>query len=219
MPSKLFTEAYRHSVEDSILTLLLNEPYFLTDATASSPRAAGDAIQSILSEKLLATLGDSVSDYSATFARRAMADIAFKDSEGFYYVVDVKTHRINTAFNMPNLISVERLTRFYEDDANYFTILLVNYEFSPGALQFQSVRFIPIEYLSWDCLTVGALGWGQIQIVNANKITLLEGQSRRRWMLDLCDVMLSFYPREISKIGERLSYFERVKHDWEVRAG
>lgn len=38
-----------------------------------------------------------------------MADLAFKDPDGFYYIVDVKTHRLGTAFNMPNLTSVERL--------------------------------------------------------------------------------------------------------------
>ncbi len=45
-----------------------------------------------------------------------MADLAFQDQQGFYYVVDVKTHRTDTKFNMPNLTSVERLARFYEDD-------------------------------------------------------------------------------------------------------
>jgi hypothetical protein len=37
--------------------------------------------------------------------------------------VDVKTHREETAFNMPNLTSVDRLARFYEDDANFFVML------------------------------------------------------------------------------------------------
>jgi len=57
-----------------------------------------------------------------------MADLAFEDSAGNYCVVDVKTHRLDTHFNMPNLTSVERLTRFYEDDKNYFVVLSVAYE-------------------------------------------------------------------------------------------
>jgi hypothetical protein len=60
---------------------------------------------------------------------------------------------------------------------------------------------LPIEFLSWDCLTIGALGWGQIQIADAIKIDW--GCSRRKWMVRLCDVMLDFYPREIDKIRER----------------
>ena len=55
-----------------------------------------------------------------------MADLAFTDKDDCYYIADVKTHRLDTTFNMPNLISVERLSRFYEDDKNYFVILKVN---------------------------------------------------------------------------------------------
>jgi hypothetical protein len=33
-------------------------------------------------------------------------------------------------------------------------------------------------------------------------------------MIRLCDALLSFYPREIAKIGERIDYFERVRQFW-----
>ena len=38
-----------------------------------------------------------------------MEDLAFKDLNGKYYAMDVKTHNLDTNFNMPNLISVKRL--------------------------------------------------------------------------------------------------------------
>ena len=41
-----------------------------------------------------------------------MADLAFKDKVSNYCVVDVKTHREGTVFNLPNLTSVDRLARF-----------------------------------------------------------------------------------------------------------
>jgi hypothetical protein len=34
-------------------------------------------------------------------------------------------------------------------------------------------------------------------------------------MIELCDVMLEFYPREIGKIHERLDYFKQVKRRWQ----
>src|SRR5437660_12922668 len=126
-------------------------------------------MQDILSENLETILGaDVCSKYSSQFARRAMADLAFEDTQGFYYVVDVKTHRLSTKFNMPNLISVERLARFYEDDKNYFVILMISYDIEGLRAIIEQVKFVPIEFLGWDCLTIGALGWGQIQIANSN---------------------------------------------------
>lgn len=171
-------------------------------------------MQEILSEQFQAILGDCCAEYSASFARRAMADLAFTDRDGLYHVVDVKTHRLGTSFNMPNLTSVERLARFYEDDNNYFVLLMIKYDIHGVTVSVETVHFVPIEFLSWECLTVGALGWGQIQIANANIITINEGFSRKKWMLQLCEIMLEFYPKEIGKIGKRIDYFKHLKERW-----
>jgi hypothetical protein len=113
---------------------------------------------------------------------------------------------------MPNLTSVERLARFYDDDRNYFVVLMVQYDIEVSRLSVRHVHFVPIEYLDWSCLTIGALGWGQIQIANANRIIIDSSQSRRTWMLNLCDTVLDFYPREIAKIEERILRFQQT-HD------
>lgn len=208
-----YTERYK-IIEKATVELLNSQPDFLSLRTAASTRAAGDAIQTILSEQFQSLLGNLCADYSAEFARRAMADLAFIDRDGFYYVVDVKTHRLETHFNMPNLTSVKRLVRFYEDDRNYFAVLLVKYRSKGTEVKVDRVHFVPIEFLAWDCLTIGALGWGQIQIANANMININEGYSRKKWMIELCDVILEFYPKEIEKIEDRINYFKRVKQQW-----
>ena len=209
-----YTDAYK-GIETSVASLMNAQTDFLSARTSTSTRATGDAIQGILSEHFQALLGDLCAEYSANFARRAMADLAFTDNDGFYYVVDVKTHRLETQFNMPNLTSVERLARFYEDDNNNFVVLMVKYAVSGNRVEVERVHFVPIEFLSWDCLTIGALVWGQIQIANANIINTRESYSRKRWMIELCDVMLEFYPKEIGKINDRVDHFQQVKRQWE----
>ncbi|MDI6788421.1 MAG: hypothetical protein QME51_08630 [Planctomycetota bacterium] len=215
MKSQIFHTNLYKRIEANILKLINSQPDFLSARTLSSPRAVGDAVQMILSDNFRSILGDVCKDYNSDFARRAMADLAFTDKDGLYYSVDVKTHRLDTKFNMPNLTSVERLARFYEDDKNHFIVLMVAYLIQGTKIKVQKVHFVPIEFLSWDCLTVGALGWGQIQIANANVININEEYSRKKWMLELCDVMMDFYPAEIDKIKERIIYFKKLKQRWE----
>ena len=212
-----YTGAYKR-IEKEIVALMNYHKDFMSETTASSPRAAGDAIQSILADNFQGILGDFCGTYSAQFARRAMADIAFTDKDGFYCVVDVKTHRLDTHFNMPNLTSVERLARFYEDDNNYFVVLSLAYLVKGTKLKIDNVHFVPIEFLSWDCLTIGALGWGQIQIANSNNIIVNPKYSRKKWMLEFCDVMLEFYPKEIPKIDSRIKHFQKVRKHWQDKA-
>jgi len=220
MHSQLFyTDGYK-TIQDRIKTVLNRQDDFLSAATVKSTRAVGDAVQDVLAENFQAILGqDWCAKYSSQFARRAMADLAFEDRDGFYYVVDVKTHRLSTKFNMPNLTSVERLARFYEDDKNYFVVLMIAYDIAGLRAVVEHVRFVPIEFLGWDCLTIGALGWGQIQIANSNVVTVNPNYSRKTWMLEFCDTMLEFYPKEIGKIEDRIGRFRKIREAWEKRPG
>ncbi len=217
MTSRIFFSDAYEDIASKAKDFLNGHKDFLSPSTAQSTRAAGDAIEGILSENFDTFLGNWCAEYSANFARRAMADLAFKDIDGFYYVVDVKTHRMDTRFNMPNLTSVQRLTRFYEDDSNYFVVLVVKYQVEGTHVSVSEIVFVPIEFFGWDCLTIGALGWGQIQIANSNKIIVNQRYSRKRWMIELCDVMLEFYPREIEKINDRSRYFNTVREFWTAK--
>ena len=216
MKSSLFHTDQYLKVEQRIVDFLNANQDYLSATTVKSTRAVGDAIQDILAENFQEILGDERAKYSMGFARRAMADLAFEDHEGLYYVIDVKTHHLkDTTFNMPNLTSVERLARFYEDDKNYFVLLLISYEVQGSQAVVKQARFTPIEFVGWDCLTIGALGWGQIQIANSRFVTIKPAYSRRAWMIELCNRLFEFYPREISKIGRRIEYFQKVKAFWE----
>jgi len=215
MKSQIFYTDEYIKLEKKILYFLNSQTDFLSPRTINSPRAVGDAIQDLLADNFNKILGDLSSNYSSDFARRAMADLAFNDKDGNYYVVDVKTHRLDSSFNMPNLTSVERLARFYEDDKNYFVVLKTDYKVQDTKIIIDKVNFVPIEFLGWDCLTIGALGWGQIQIANSNNVSIVAKNSRKKWMLELCDSLFEFYPREIEKINDRISYFKRVRKYWE----
>lgn len=209
-----YTDGFK-MIQDKTKDLLNTQADFLTSRTAESTRATGDAIQDILSDEFREILGpELVKEYSADFARRAMADLAFEDFDGFYYLIDVKTHRSSTVFNMPNLTSVKRLARLYEDDKNYFCLLIVSYGLQGTKVTVTDVKFVPIEFLSWDCLTIGALGWGQLQIANSNRINIIEKNGRKQWMIQMCDQLLGFYPREILKINSRIEYFQTVRQYW-----
>ena len=217
MKSRFYNEGHHEHVATAIRAYINSLDSFLAPSTIRSPRAVGDELESLVSDRFESLLGNWCKEYSAVFSRRAMADLAFTDIDDVYSVIDVKTHREDTRFNMPNLTSVERRARFYESDTNVFSLILIKYFVDGTNIEVSNVLFTPIEFIDWQCLTVGALGWGQIQIANSNNILVEQQYSRREWMLQLCDVMMAFYPREVVKIGERIQRFEGVKEYWENR--
>ncbi|MEE1058515.1 MAG: hypothetical protein U0K92_03925 [Treponema sp.] len=213
--SRVFNFKVRTGIQDNVLSNL-NSVTLMSKSTLNSPRAVGDAVQDYLEKNFEKCLPNGiVKEFSSAFARRAMADFAFTDVDDNYYVIDSKTHNLDTSFNMPNLTSVERLSRFYEDSNNYFSILITAYKVDNSKLIFEDCKFVPIELLDWSCLTLGALGWGQIQIANSNNIVINEANTRKKWMLQLCDMLDVFYPNEISKITKRIDHFRKVRDFWE----
>lgn len=183
----------------------------------SSPRSIGDAVQEFLAHKGLAEALSEIGAFhiDSDFSRRSMEDIAFEDNDGNYYAVDVKTHNLSTQFNMPNLISVRRIANFYRHNSNTFCILIVSYSVVNNKLEYGECYFKPIEAFSWNCLTLGALGWGQIQISNANKLIFEKNVNRKQWMLNMCDKLEIFYNEEIGKIAERKDWFSKIRKEWE----
>ena len=204
--------------EQSVLKLLRERGQNIVQGRSlQSPRAVGDAVQAFLGEQVglkqcIPTA--ALNTFENDFERRSMEDMAFYDKENRYYAVDCKTHNLSTAFNMPNLISVRRLANFYKNENNYFCILIVEYRVKDNSIKYQACHFKPIEAFSWDCLTIGALGWGQIQIANANILKFNSKPNRKKWMLQLCDLLDMFYDEEIGKIGERKTWFKDIRDFW-----
>ena len=218
MKASFYYEGHYIKIAKKIKSYLNSISIDMSDQATDSVRAVGDMIESLIAEKFDTFLGKWCVEYSNEFGRREMADLAFVDKEGFYTLVDVKTHRIDTDFNMPNLTSAARLAKLYEEDKNIFCVLMVKYTVKDNAkLIVKNVDFSPIEFLDWECLTIGALGWGQIQIANSNYIKIVHGYSRKKWILRFCDTMSEFYSKEISKTKDRTKRFHKIKEDWEAK--
>lgn len=159
MRSKFYYQEHYMNATTAIKDYINSLDSFISPEIVSSPRAVGDALEFLVAKKFEFFLGNWCNEYSSEFARRAMADMAFTDVDGIYSLVDVKTHRENTHFNMPNLTSAERLAHLYESDMNVFSLIVIKYSIEETDLIVSDVLFAPIEFLDWECLTVGALGW------------------------------------------------------------
>lgn len=215
----MITLSQMTEIEASVLNLLnTSARNIVSTISMRSPRAVGDAIQEFLGTQngLKNSIPSSlIQSFENDFARRSMEDMAFLDNDGCYFAIDTKTHNLGTLFNMPNLISVKRLANFYKNDTNFFCIFIVEYRIIDNSIEYTACHFRPIESFSWDCLTLGALGWGQIQIANANKLIFSESIDRKAWMLKLCEYLEQFYDMEIDKINNRKLWFSDIKTFWE----
>ena len=231
----------------------------------TNPRAVGNVIQDIVETNFNKCIPEGIlKEFNTSLVRRSIADIpftemgdiAFIDKDGKYYVVNIKIHNVDLKFHdaHQNMLcrstddnwysgrlrmTIEKLVRLYENSNNYFTILLIAYEIKDEKIIAKKCHFIPIEHLKMESLTI--LADNEIQIVNSNVISINPKQTRKMWMLALCDNRIEYfnkwidkknngmksdarnrrsysYPQvqeTINKIRNSIEYFKKVKNHWE----
>jgi hypothetical protein len=188
--------------------LQARKSFIVSEEFRRSTRGVGDAIEGLIVDEFGDIARGIVDTVDTNFSRRAMEDLSFRIGSK-YYAVDVKTHREEPGFHMPNLTSVRRLMDFYEDDDNYFVIVMIKYRLTDiGSLEEIAAIVEPIEWFDWDCLRIGALGWGQLQFRSASNIQINRSQTRKDWLRTFVGELREHYAREEDKIKERLDYVE-----------
>jgi len=182
--------------------------FIVSEEFRRSTRGVGDAIEGLIVDEFRDIARGLVDVVDTNFSRRAMEDLSFQ-IRSKYYAVDVKTHRDEPGFHMPNLTSVRRLMDFYEDDDHHFVIVMIKYRLTDtGSLEDITAIAEPIEWFDWDCLRIGALGWGQLQFRSASDIRINRNQTREDWLRTFVGELRQHYAREEDKIKERLNYVE-----------
>jgi hypothetical protein len=182
--------------------------FIVNEEFRRSTRGVGDAIEGLIVDEFRDIARGLVDAVDTNFSHRAMEDLSFQIGSK-YYAVDVKTHREEPGFHMPNLTSVRRLMDFYEDDDNCFVIVMIKYRLTDiGSFEEIAAIVEPVEWFDWDCLRIGALEWGQLQFRSASDIRINRSQTRKDWLRIFVGELREHYAREEDKIKERLDYVE-----------
>lgn len=170
-----------------------------------TPRIVGDIVQEVIEEKIEST---GYIKTNTVITKRSMPDVEIYDDEKNILVIDIKTHLLKTGFHMPNLSSIKRLCQLYKDNNKYFMLLFVDYELLNNKPIFKKVWFLPIENISWSCLSIGALGYGQLQIKNADNIIFKFDISRGEWLNIFKNKVYEYIEKQRKKLDTLIKLFE-----------
>ncbi len=78
--------------------------------------------------------------------------------------VNVKSNNISKKNYSPNIISAKRLIKWLQA-GNQLYFIFVNYKKTKKGVEvIDDSGLVPVEHLSWNCLTIEAQGWGVIQM-------------------------------------------------------
>ncbi len=79
--------------------------------------------------------------------------------------VNVKSNNVAKRNYSPNIISAKRLIKWIQRDENELYFIFVDYKKTDKGLEvLKNSGLVPVQNISWNCLTIEAQGWGVIQM-------------------------------------------------------
>jgi hypothetical protein len=102
----------------------------------------------------------------STTTRKAVGDFMLAEN----HAVNVKSNNVGKENYSPNMISINKMHRWVFEQRNELSFVFVDYEEEGDDLLILSESdLIPIQEISWECLSIEAQGYGVIQKVGLLK--------------------------------------------------
>lgn len=123
--------------------------------------------------------------------------------------VNVKSNNLAKTNYSPNIISAKRLIHWLKQDGNELYFIFVDYNITETGLEIvRDSGLIPVQNISWNCLTIEAQGWGVIQMCKPLEVDMNQDiKGFFRGMRHAYEVYMRKEARKVEKIKEMIKDF------------
>ena len=131
---------------------------------------------------------------AGTTTRKAIGDFMLSDT----HAVNVKSNNVKKQNYSPNMISIKKMHKWVYEQKNDLSFIFVDYEINGENISvLNETALIPIEHLSWDCLSIEAQGYGVIQMNRS--LTVCDSQTKQEFYKGFLKAYDKFMQKERKK--------------------
>jgi len=144
---------------------------------------------------------------TAKGTRKSIGDFLLNDN--IQQPVNVKSNNLAKNNYSPNIISAKRLIKWLQKDGNELYFIFVDYKKTDKGIEIvKDSGLVPIQHLSWNCLTIEAQGWGVIQM--SKPLEIDKNQDLKgffRGMKNAYEIYMDKETKKMAKIREMIKDF------------
>lgn len=131
--------------------------------------------------------------------RKAVGDFMLSEN----HAVNVKSNNLDKQNYSPNMISIKKMHLWVYEQRNDLSFIFIDYRIIGEDLKIEAESgLIPIERISWECLSIEAQGYGVIQKVGT--LVTIADQTKKDFYKGFLTAYDRFRAKEIKK-HERFS--------------
>ena len=170
-------------------------------------RTIGDLVEKKVIEIILQNQNPIINEVKLSTGKKSMEDVSVV-SDGVTYMLDPKSHNVDSEFSMPNLSSISRIKKLFDNDKKEMMYVFVDYRIFGQVVRIEDIKVLYLWELDMSMLGIGALGKGQLQIKNLNKELVVSDEGKQIWYGKLKTQVKEYLAKQIKKI-------EKQKKEWE----
>ena len=170
-------------------------------------RTIGDLVEKKVIEIILQNQNPIINEVKLSTGKKSMEDVSVV-SNGVTYMLDPKSHNVDSEFSMPNLSSISRIKKLFDNDKKEMMYVFVDYKIDGQVVRIEDIKVLYLWELDMSMLGIGALGKGQLQIKNLNKELVISDEGKQIWYGKLKTQVKEYLAKQIKKI-------EKQKKEWE----
>ena len=168
-----------------------------------SHHSVGDIMENYCCNRALDHFGSSC---IKSKSKRSIEDFTILQDKIINYY-DVKAHHIQgnkKGFSMPNLVSIKRLKKLIKDGNKTLNYIFIDYTRDGNKIMVVDAKVVNIYEIGWSNLTIGSLGYGQLQIKDNNKKVEIVPYDKESWEMNLKKMATNFYIKQIAKYEKQI---------------
>ena len=170
-------------------------------------RTIGDLVENKVIEIITADTNPLISEVKLSTGKKSMEDVSVV-SDGVRYLLDPKSHNVDSEFSMPNLTSISKIKKLYSTPKQELLYVFVDYQIEGQTVLIKGIKVLFLWELDMSMLGVGALGKGQLQIKNLNDDLVITDEGKEAWYDKLKVEVNKYLDKQIIKIAKQ-------KKEWE----
>lgn len=170
-------------------------------------RTIGDLVENKVIEIITDDTNPLISEVKLSTGKKSMEDVSVV-SDGVRYLLDPKSHNVDSEFSMPNLTSISKIKKLYSTPKQELLYVFVDYQIKGQTVLIRGIKVLFLWELDMSMLGIGALGKGQLQIKNLNDDLVITDEGKEAWYDKLKVEVNKYLDKQIIKIAKQ-------KKEWE----
>ena len=198
----------KHQNIKNFLTTLIQdnlENFELVDG--GQQRTVGDLIENKVIEIVKSIQNPLISEVKLSTGKKSMDDVSVV-SDGVTYMLDPKSHNVDSEFSMPNMSSISKIKKLHHTPNKELMYVLIDYKVDGNIVLIEKIDVLFIWELDMSILGIGALGKGQLQIKNLNEELVINQDGKDVWYDGLKKKVVEYLNKQEIKIKKQQKEWE-----------